>query len=82
MITHFSAIIGLLGVVIGLLVSLVTAIWKARGWVDRLDTTDARLATAIESLTATMQTQHAENQRRLAALERATGPPGRRRPSR
>jgi hypothetical protein len=72
MVSHFSALVGLLGVVIGLLVSLVTAIWKARGWVDRLDSTDARLATAIETLTATMKTQHAENQRRLDALERAS----------
>lgn len=69
-ITHFEAILGLLSVVIGLLVSLVTGIWKARGWVDRLNQTDGRLADAIEALTVTQQTQHAENQRRLAALER------------
>ena len=69
-ITHFEALVALLSAVVGLLVTLITAIWKARGWVDRLNQTDSRLADAIEALTQTQQTQHAENQRRLLALER------------
>ena len=65
MLTHFETLITLLGIVIGLLGALVTAIWRARGWVDKLEATDARLATAIESLTRQIEA----NERRLAALE-------------
>ena len=65
MLTHFETLITLLGIVIGLLGALVTAIWRARGWVDKLEATDARLATAIESLTRQIES----NERRLAALE-------------
>ncbi len=70
MITHFEAILSLLSIIIGLLVSLATGIWKARGWVDRLNATDQRLAEAIETLTRTQQQQHAENQQRFRELER------------
>ena len=69
MITHFEATLTLLGIVIGMLGALIGAIWKARGWVDQLNTTDARLADAIDSLKTVMQQQHGENQRRLSALE-------------
>jgi hypothetical protein len=68
-ITHFEATLALLSVVIGMLGTLIAAIWKARGWVDQLNTTDARLADAIDALRTTMQLQHSENQRRLVALE-------------
>jgi hypothetical protein len=70
MITRFETLLTLLSLITGLLLTLVTGIWKARGWVDRLNTTDARLADAIDALRVTMQVQHAENQRRLSALER------------
>lgn len=69
MITHFEATITLLGVVIGMLATLVTAVWKARGYVDRLNTTDGRLADAIENLDRTQQDQHRENQERFRQIE-------------
>ncbi len=69
-ITHFEATLTLLSVVIGMLGTLIGAIWRARGWVDQLNTTDGRLADAIDALRATMQIQHEENQRRLLVLER------------
>lgn len=69
MITHFEATLTLLGVVIGMLGTLIGVVWKARGWVDRLNSTDAELGRAIKNLTETMREQHADNQRRLSALE-------------
>lgn len=77
MITHFEATITLLGVVIGILATLVGSVWQARGYVDRLNTTDGRLADAIEQLSKTQKTQHADNQRRFTAIERqlANGAP-------
>jgi hypothetical protein len=68
-ITHFEATLTLLSIVIGMLGTLIGVVWKARGWVDQLETTDARLADAIDALRMTMQQQHSENQRRLTALE-------------
>ena len=77
MITHFEATITLLGVVIGMLASLVTAVWKARGYIDRLNTTDGNLATAIENLAATQRDLHRENRERFEAIERRLEPPRR-----
>ena len=70
MITQFEATTALLAAIVGILVTLVAAVWKARGWVDRLNTTDGRLADAIEALTRTQQEQHAENKARFTAIER------------
>lgn len=74
MITHFDATITLLAAILGMLVTLITAVWKARGWVDRLNTTDGRLASAIEALTQTQRQQHAENIRRFESVERRLSP--------
>lgn len=79
MVTHFEATLTLLGIVIGMLSTLITVIWKAKGWVDRLNTTDSDLAKAITNLAATMQQLHAENQRRFEGIEQrlnATGSRG------
>jgi hypothetical protein len=56
--------------VIGMIGTLSGVVWRARGWVDRLNSTDARLAAAIEALTNTMGQQHRENIRRFEAIER------------
>lgn len=69
MITHFEAVIALLSGVLGLLAALVTAVWKARGWIDRLNATDGRLATAIDALTEAQTTMHAANQERFQSIE-------------
>lgn len=70
MITRFEATASLLSIVIGMLVTLIASVWKARGWVDRLNATDGRLATAIEELTKSQQILHQANQERFAAIER------------
>jgi hypothetical protein len=70
LITHFEATVTLLAAVMGMLATLIALVWRARGWVDRLNTTDARLAAAIESLDRNQQQQHQENQRRFEAIER------------
>lgn len=70
MITRFETTVTLLGVILGMLSTLITVIWKARGYVDRLNTTDGRLADAIENLTRTQQEQHRENQERFARIEK------------
>jgi hypothetical protein len=77
MITHFEATITLLGVVIGMLTTLVTIVWKARGYIDRLNTTDGNLATAIEGLAKTQRELHQENRARFEAIERRLEPPWR-----
>lgn len=69
MITHFEALIALLSAMLGMLVVLISAVWKARGWVDRLNTTDGNLATAITELTRTQRELHRENQRRFERIE-------------
>lgn len=78
MITRFETTITLLGVIIGILVTLIGSVWGARGYVDRLNTTDGRLADAIEQLAATQKAQHKDNQRRFTEIERrlANGTPG------
>jgi hypothetical protein len=78
MITHFEATVTLLGVVIGILATLAGTIWRARGYVDRLNTTDSRLADAIERLDRNQQEQHRENQDRFRQLESRLPPPPRR----
>lgn len=70
MITHFEATVTLLGVVIGMLGTLVTVVWKARGWIDRLNATDSALAAAIKSLDENQVRQHRENQERFQAIEK------------
>ena len=69
MITHFEALVALLSAMLGMLVILITAVWKARGWVDRLNTTDGNLANAITELTRTQRDLHQENQRRFERIE-------------
>lgn len=54
MLTRFEALIALLTFILGVLSTLTAVIWKARGWVDQLNTTDARLADSIDALRATM----------------------------
>jgi hypothetical protein len=81
-ITHFEATMALLSAAVGMLVTLIVSVWKARGWVDRLNTTDGRLADAIETLASAQREQHAENRERFTAIERRLeGRPRARRPS-
>jgi hypothetical protein len=70
MITHYEATVTLLGVILGMLSTLVAVVWKARGWIDRLNTTDGNLAKAIDDLAASQRELHEENKRRFAAIER------------
>ena len=67
---HFETIITLAGVIIGILSTLIAVVWRARGYVDRLNTTDSRLAQAIEDLNSTQKAQHAENRARFERIER------------
>jgi hypothetical protein len=69
-ITHYEATVTLLGVILGMLTTLVAVVWRARGYVDRLNTTDGNLAKAIDDLARTQKELHTENQRRFAAIER------------
>jgi hypothetical protein len=68
-ITHFEATLTLLGVILGVLSTLVAVIWRARGYVDRLNATDGRLADAIDNLRISQESQHQENQRRFERIE-------------
>lgn len=70
MITHFETIITLFGVAIGWLAALVAGVWRVRGFIDRLNTTDGQLAHAIEELSRTQRELHAANQQRFTAIER------------
>ena len=70
MITHFETTITLLGVLIGWLAALVAGVWRIRGWIDRLNTTDGQLAHALEELSRTQRELHAANQDRFRAIER------------
>jgi hypothetical protein len=69
MTSHFDAVIALLGVILGMLATLVSVVWKARGWIDRLNTTDGRLADAIDGLKVSQRDQHRENQERFRQIE-------------
>ena len=80
--THFEATTALLAAIIGMLATLITVVWKARGWVDRLNATDGRLADAIEGLARLQAEQHRENKARFAAIEGRLGGGGRREHSR
>lgn len=71
--TQLEGIMALLAAVLGMLTALVTVVWKARGWIDRLNTTDARLADAIENLARVQAEQHRENQVRFVAIEQRLG---------
>ena len=68
--THFQALLAVLTAILGMLVGLSHAIWRFRGWVDRQNATDERIARALENLAQTQQAQHAESRRRLENLER------------
>lgn len=70
MITHFETTVVLLSAVIGMLATLIASVWHARGWIDRLNVTDDKLATAIENLAKTQRDLHQENQRRFESIER------------
>lgn len=67
--TQIEAVVALLAGILGMLVALSTGVWKARGWIDRLNATDSRLADAIEALTKVQAEQHRENQGRFQAIE-------------
>jgi predicted PurR-regulated permease PerM len=69
MITHYEATITLLGVIVGMLSTLIMVVWRARGWVDRLNTTDGQLAKAIEDLTRNQRELHQENKKRFEEIE-------------
>jgi hypothetical protein len=77
-ITHFEATVTLLAAVIGMLATLIGSVWKARGWIDRLNETDSKLAAAIENLAVTQRDLHSENRARFEAIERRLEPPRRR----
>jgi hypothetical protein len=77
-ITHFQATLTLLGIIVGMLGALIGVIWKARGYIDRLNETDGRLADAITSLRKSQENQHQENQRRFERIEDRLTPARRR----
>lgn len=79
MITHFAATLTLLGVILGMLTTLIGVVWKSRGYIDRLNETDGRLADAITSLQKSQENQHQENQRRFERIEDRLTPVRRRR---
>lgn len=68
--TKFEALVAILSLVIGMLGTLIGVVWKARGWIDELRSTDERLARALETLTASQLVQYKETQRRLRTVER------------
>lgn len=70
MITHFETTITLMGVLIGWLAALCAGVWRVRGWLDRLNTTDGQLARALEDLSRTQRELHEANQERFRAIER------------
>jgi flagellar capping protein FliD len=78
-ITHFAATLTLLGVILGMLTTLIGVVWKSRGYIDRLNETDGRLADAITSLQKSQENQHQENQRRFERIEDRLTPVRRRR---
>jgi flagellar capping protein FliD len=77
--THFAATLTLLGVILGMLTTLIGVVWKSRGYIDRLNETDGRLADAITSLQKSQENQHQENQRRFERIEDRLTPVRRRR---
>lgn len=79
MTTHFAATLTLLGVILGMLTTLIGVVWKSRGYIDRLNETDGRLADAITSLQKSQENQHQENQRRFERIEDRLTPVRRRR---
>jgi hypothetical protein len=68
--THFEVIVSALSGTIGLLGTLIVVIWRARGYIDRLNTTDSELAIAITELGKTMMIMHRQNQARFSRIER------------
>jgi hypothetical protein len=68
-VTHFETIITGLGTLIGMISALIVVVWRTRGYVDRLNTTDSELAHAISDLGTTMISLHRENQTRFRRIE-------------
>ncbi len=68
--THFEVIVSVLSGTIGLLSGLILMVWRARGYIDRLNTTDSELSTAITDLGKTMLLMHRQNQLRFGRIER------------
>lgn len=68
--TQFESVMTLLGTVVGLLTALIIVVWRARGYIDRLNTTDSELAKSISDLSGTMRNLHRENQYRFMKIER------------
>lgn len=68
--THFETLVALLTALVGLLGGLIAVVWRARGYVDRLNATDSELAKAISDLGRTMRMIHRENQNRFTKIER------------
>jgi hypothetical protein len=69
-VTHFETLVTLLAGVAGLLGGLIAVVWRARGYVDRLNTTDSELAKAISELANASVQMHRENQARFRVIER------------
>lgn len=67
--TKFEALISLIGGIAGLLILLITATWRLKGYLDRLNATDARLVTAVDNLQRQLGLMYRENQMRFRALE-------------
>ena len=65
-----TATVTLLATIVSLLGSLIVIVWRARGYVDRLNTTDSELAKAISDLSKTTVILHRENQARFTRIER------------
>lgn len=65
-----AATVTLLATIVSLLSGLTVIVWRARGYVDRLNTTDSDLAKAISDLGKTTVILHRENQRRFTNIER------------
>jgi hypothetical protein len=69
-VTHFETLVALLAGLSGLLGTLIVVVWRARGYVDRLNTTDSDLAKAIQDLANVSVQMHRENQARFRVIER------------
>jgi len=70
MLTQTEAVTALLAAVVALLTALVVLVWRARGWIDRLNTTDGNLAAAIDRLAETQREIRRQDQDRFARIER------------
>jgi len=79
-VTKFETIITILSLLAGMLATLIATVWRARGWIDRLNATDRELSKAIRALTTSQEQMHRANQERFGRIETRldslTGGPG------